>query len=282
MPDTRSMNLQIYLEDAYRLIKEEPVILILGGLVVQLAAILTMGILAGPFLGGYLLLIIYCLRENRKPKFNDIFSGLQQFANLLPYFLVLLTIFIGFMLLVLPGLVFATWWLYVLPLMADKKISFSEAMKLSTNKVNETGFLMHLIFLLLITVLPFMLLNFISTMLPFLFVLKILLPPFQAGCLASLYVDQFREIDIETEPEQEIAAPVAETPQAAEAAELEAQEGQETSQAEQSVSDNSASQENNAADSLRDEKPAHGIDAEQHHAEEESNLDSDRNNKDKV
>ena len=36
-----------------------------------------------------------------------------------------------------------------------------------------------------------MLLNFLSAMIPFLFVLKILLPPFQAGCLASLYLDKF-------------------------------------------------------------------------------------------
>jgi hypothetical protein len=74
-----------------------------------------MGILAGPFLGGYFLLIIYLLRDNKKPSFNDIFSGLQQFRNLFPFFLVLLIIFIGFMLLILPGLLFATWWLYVLP-----------------------------------------------------------------------------------------------------------------------------------------------------------------------
>ncbi len=187
------MNFQAYLADTYRIIKEEPVILILGGLVVQLLTILSMGILAGPFLGGYFLLIIYLLRDNKKPSFNDIFSGLQQFRNLFPFVLVLLIIFIGFMLLVLPGLLFATWWLYVLPLMVDRKISFSEAMRLSMNKVNETGFLMHFVFLLLISVIPMMLLNFLSAMIPFLLVLKILLPPFQAGCLASLYVDQFGE-----------------------------------------------------------------------------------------
>jgi hypothetical protein len=187
------MNFQAYLEGSYRIIKEEPVILILGGLVVQLLTILSMGILAGPFLGGYFLLIIYLLRDNKKPSFNDIFSGLQQFRNLFPFFLVLLIIFIGFMLLVLPGLLFATWWLYVLPLMVDRKISFSEAMRLSMNKVNETGFLMHFVFLLLISVIPMMLLNFLSAMIPFLLVLKILLPPFQAGCLVSLYVDQFGE-----------------------------------------------------------------------------------------
>ncbi len=197
------MNIQGYLEDTYRIIKAEPVILLLGGLVVQLLTILTMGILAGPFLGGYLLLIILYMRENRKPTFNDIFSGLKQFSNLLPYFLVLLTIFIGFMLLIIPGFVLATWWLYVLPLMVDRKISFSEAMKLSTKKVNETGFLMHFVFLLLISVIPIMLLNFLSTMIPFLFVLKILLPPLQAGCLVSLYVDKFGSEKIEGDKLQE-------------------------------------------------------------------------------
>ena len=181
-----TMNFQVYLEDTYRIIKAEPVILVLGGLAVQLLTILSMGILAGPFLGGYLLLIIYFLRDNKKPTFNDIFSGLQQFGNLLPYFLVLLLIFIGFMLLIIPGFLFATWWLYVLPLMVDRKISFSEAMRLSMNKVNETGFFMHFVFLLLISVIPILLLNFLSAMIPFLFVPMYSLRP-QLTLLLHLY-----------------------------------------------------------------------------------------------
>lgn len=193
MPNTSTMNFQAYLEDAYRIIKEEPVILILGGFTVQLLTILSMTILAGPLMGGYFLLIIYYLRDKRNPSFNDIFSGLQHFGRLLPFFLVLVLILVGFMILILPGFLFATWWIYVLPLMVDRKISYSEAMRLSMNKVNETGFFMHFVFLLLITVIPMMLLNFLSTVLPILFVLKILLPPLQAGCLASLYIDQFGE-----------------------------------------------------------------------------------------
>jgi len=187
------MNFQAYLEDTYRIIKEEPVILILGGLLVQLLTVFSLGIFAGPIVGGYTLLVILYLRDNRKPTFNDIFSGLQQFTNLFPYFFVLLLIFLGFMLLILPGLLFATWWIYVLPLMVDKKISFSNAMRLSMNKVNEKGFLMHLVFLLLISVIPMLLIDFVSTIIPFLFVVKILLPPFQVGCLASLYIDQFKQ-----------------------------------------------------------------------------------------
>jgi len=203
------MNFQKYLENSYRIIKEEPVIIVLGGLVVQLLTILSMGIMAGPFLGGYFLLIICLLRDNKKPAFNDVFSGLQQLRNLFPFVLVLLIIFIGFMLLILPGLLFATWWIYVLPLMVDRKISFSEAMRLSTNKVNEKGFLMHFVFLLLISVIPIMLLNFISAMMPFLFVLKILLPPFQAGCLASLYIDQFGTEEVADLQEAVIKEPAA-------------------------------------------------------------------------
>jgi hypothetical protein len=191
MPKTSTMNFQKYLEDTYRIIMAEPVILVLGGLLVQLLTLFTLGILAGPLLGGYFLVVIGLLRDKKKPFFNDIFSGLQQFGTLFPYFLVLLIIFIGFMLLFLPGLLFATWWIYVLPLMADRKISYREAMRLSMNRVNETGFIMHLVFVLLISVIPIMLLEFVSAMIPFLFVLKVLLPPLQAGCIVALYIDQF-------------------------------------------------------------------------------------------
>ena len=57
------MNFQAYLEDTYRIVKEEPLILILGGLVVQLLTVFSLGILAGPFMGGYTLLVILYLRD---------------------------------------------------------------------------------------------------------------------------------------------------------------------------------------------------------------------------
>ena len=287
MSTTSSMNFQACLENTFRMIKAEPIILILGGLVVQLLTILTMGILAGPFLGGYFLLIIYYLRENRKPVFNDIFSGLQQFANLLPYFFVLLTILIGFMLLILPGFVLATWWIYVLPLMVDRKISFSEAMKISTKKVNETGFLMHLAFLLLITVLPMMLLNFLSAMMPFLFVLKLLLPPFQVGCLASLYVDQFKEIEEETAPihEEEPAETVPENLPLAE--ETGDQVKEESIQPEQPVSEETETSDQSVTESfpeenVPDEKPDQMDDTHLNQTEEKPDMDSAEENKDTV
>ena len=281
------MNFQAYLEDTFRIIKEEPVILILGGLVVQLLTMLTMGILAGPFLGGYVLLIIYYLRENRKPTFNDIFSGLQQFGNLLPYFLVLLLIFFGLMLLVLPGLLFATWWLYVLPLMVDRKMSFTDAMRQSMNKVNETGFLMHFVFLLLISVIPIMLLNFLSTMVPFLFVLKIFLPPFQVGCLASLYIDQFdefKESDDEQKNETRFGATPVNRPQTEDTEDQVKEESRQPEQpvSEQVVTSNQSAPEPLPEDNTLDEKLDKEDDADLDQASEKPVLDSEKDNKDTI
>jgi hypothetical protein len=45
---------------------------------------------------------------------------------------------------------------------------------------------------LLISIIPILLIDLISTIIPFLFLLKILLPSLQVGCLASLYIDQFK------------------------------------------------------------------------------------------
>jgi len=188
------MNIQAYLEDAWKIIKQEPLIVVGGGFLYQLLFFLSQGLIvlvAGPLLGGYLLLIILYLRENRRPTFNDLFTGFKQFGRLFSYFLVLLVIFIGFALLIIPGLVFATWWIYVLPLMVDKKMSFGDAMRTSMNKVNETGFFMHLVFLLLVTLVPLGILTILSATIPFLTVLSVLLTPMQFGCLASLYLDKF-------------------------------------------------------------------------------------------
>ena len=270
------MNFQAYLENTYKIIKEEPIILILGGLIVQLLSVFSLGLLAGPFLGGYTLLVILYLRENRKPTFNDLFSGLQQFANLFPYFLVLLLIFLGFMLLVLPGLLLATWWLYVLPLMVDRKMPFNDAMRLSMNTVNEKGFFMHLIFLLLISVIPVMIIELISAMIPFAQVLKILIPPLQVGCLASLYIDQFKKPEESNDKQDETSAeiaPMVHPPETATGAQI---DKEKYLQAEQPVSEEpetpvqAATTESFPKENVLDEKPDQGTD--------ESNLDSEKDN----
>ena len=187
------MDFEKYLKNGYTLIKEQPLVLILGGLVVQMLLILSLGIAAGPLLAGYQLLLIQCLRDKRQATINDPFSGLKRFSALFPYFFLLLLIFCGFLFLIIPGLLFATWWLYALPLMADRQLSLGEAMRASKQKVDQTGFFMHLVFFLMISVIPTMILSFLANFVPVLNLLQILLLPFQTACVAGLYLDQFGE-----------------------------------------------------------------------------------------
>jgi hypothetical protein len=192
------------------------------------------------------------------------------------------------MLLILPGLLFATWWIYVLPLMVDKEMSFSDAMRQSMNKVNETGFLMHFVFLLLISVIPIMLLNFLSTIVPFLFMLKIFLPPFQAGCLASLYIDQFdefKEIDDEQKNETNFGAtPVTRLQEEDTVDKVEVKPKQN----EQPVSEHIETSEQTVTEPLQEEnilnKKSEETDGQpgQPQLEEEPDLDSEKDEKETI
>ncbi len=189
------MNFQAHLENSFAIMKEEFVVVFLGGLLVQILASCTLGILAGPLLGGYMLVLVAWFRDRKKPVFNDLFAGMSRFGQLFPVFFLALMLILGFMLLIIPGVVLATWWLYVIFLMADRDMTLGEAMNASKNKVNEKGFFMHLVFLFMISVAPIVLISMAATLIPPLAVLQYFLFPLQSACQASLYLEQMEGRD---------------------------------------------------------------------------------------
>jgi len=284
------MDFQRYLENSFRFVKEEPFILLGWSFVLQLLFIISQGfavIFIGPLLGGYFLLTIAFLRDKKKPSYRDLLKGFEDFGRLFPYFFLLLIKAIGFILLVIPGVLFATWWIYVLPLMVDRKMSFSDAMRLSMNKVNKTSFIMHFVFLVLVYVVPIILLNILFWINPFLSIFSILLLPIQAGCLASLYIDQFKELEVATAPgqQQETAKATPTIPLAAEIIESSVEEEAKSPQTGQSVPQEPETSEQPTDESLPEgneleEKPVQGTDADQHQAEKESDKDTEKDDKD--
>lgn len=185
------MDIQKHLENSFNVIKSEPLVVISGGLVVVLLNLVSFGILSGPIIGGYLLMIILMLRDNRKPDFNDLFAGFSRFGQLFPFVFLSILIVIGFLFFFIPGIVMMTWWIFVLMLMVDKEMPLTQAMLESRMKVTETGFFMNLVFVFMITFVPTLLINSVAVLLPPVKILQILLIPFQCACLASLYLEQF-------------------------------------------------------------------------------------------
>lgn len=191
------MDIQKHLENSIAIVKREPLVVIIGGFVVVVANVMSLGILSGPLMGGYLLMMVGMLREkSREPNFNDVFAGFTRFGQLLPFCLLSLLVVVGFIFFVLPGIVMMTWWMYVLLLMADREMLLGQAMTKSRAKVLEQGFFMHLVFAFMITIVPSLLINLSSAIFPLLKILQVLVIPFQCACLASLYVEQFDRKDV--------------------------------------------------------------------------------------
>jgi len=191
------MNFQAHLKNMVEMMQEEFVVLFLGGCIIQLLLSLTLGILAGPLMAGYLLAMIRWLETGKGSDFNDIFAGMKRFGDFFPVFFMMLLILLGYFLVLAPGILMTVWWLYVLPLMAHRGLTMGEAMKASKDKVGEKGFFMHLVFLLLISVVPVFVIYMAAAILPPLALLQYFLFPLQCACLASLYLEQFTGFDPE-------------------------------------------------------------------------------------
>lgn len=128
------MDFKRHFERTWKITLEFIAPLILMTVVMALACLVTLGILTPVLMAGYFQSILLMLRERRAPKIQDLFSRMNLFFPLLGFsVVVLLAMFIGFIFLVLPGILVALaasyLCLYMLPLMTDKGLTLTEAVK---------------------------------------------------------------------------------------------------------------------------------------------------------
>ena len=128
------MDFKEHLKTAWENTLQYIVPVILLTLVQMVLITISFGILAPVTTAGYVQSILLALREGREPKIGDLFSEMRLFFPLLAFgILAFLAAFLGFLLLVLPGilvvafLVFAT--IYMMPLMTDRNMGLLEAIK---------------------------------------------------------------------------------------------------------------------------------------------------------
>ncbi len=137
------MDFKQLIESAFNLTLEKIVPLILLTLLLIVISALSFGLLAPVASAGYMHAIILMVREGREPRLQDIFSQMNLFLPLLGFgFLAAAVILLGYMLLILPGLILACLitytCLYLLPLMTDKKLPLVDAVK-ESYRMTTTG-----------------------------------------------------------------------------------------------------------------------------------------------
>lgn len=139
------------LQRAWRKFVDEIVTLVLFtlvGMLLCLTVVLIPTVVAGFFRG-----ILEYVREGITPDFGELWN----FEDFLPTTLLLVVggvgVTIGYMLLVIPGVILSVWWLYALFFLVDYKMGFIEALGASKDAVSDSGFLNHLVVLLIASVL---------------------------------------------------------------------------------------------------------------------------------
>ncbi len=111
---------------------------------------LIVSVLAMVFYGGMFEMVLGAARESRGVNFGDLFSGFRKFGSFIVFWLVIagISIVCG-LVLIIPIIgwiavpVFGAWlgttWLYVLPLIADRGLTFGEAARTSSQMVKGVG-----------------------------------------------------------------------------------------------------------------------------------------------
>jgi hypothetical protein len=125
--------------------------LLVGYLIAGILSVLTLLILAGPLAGGLFKMVVRRVREGRTAEIGDVFDCMDQFGTLFLAVVVLsVSIGVGLIFLIVPGIYLATIWIYVIPLIVDKKIGLAEAMSRSKELVMAKNIGTHFAMLLLI------------------------------------------------------------------------------------------------------------------------------------
>jgi hypothetical protein len=137
------LDIGLVFKQGWRLFVKDIGPLIVGALIAIALSVVTLGILAGPLCAGLYGMIAGRVRDGKPAAVGDVFSQMNRFWSFFAAALVLgLLIGLAF-LTIIGGLLLATIWLYVFPLMVDRKIGLGQAMRESKDLVMGAGFWDH-------------------------------------------------------------------------------------------------------------------------------------------
>ena len=186
--EARQLDIGKCFNDALEVYKVNILMLLLSTLIFQVISLFTLLILSGPLFGGYCLMALNAMRKaDKKIELNDMFKMLNKFWPLLGlFFLQGIAIFAGLLLLIIPGILLMTMWLYSYFIMVDKNKGVMESLKASWNLVKEKGLWINLALAVIYVVL-----NGVSGQIPYVgWLLNLFMVPFGVLLIVSAYMQQ--------------------------------------------------------------------------------------------
>jgi len=180
--------------DALGVYKVNILMLLLSVLLFQVISLFTLLILAGPLFGGYCLMTMNAMRrEDKKIELNDMFKMFTKFWPLVGlFFLQGLAVFTGLILLIIPGIILMTMWLYTYFIMVDQNKGVIDSLKMSWKLVTDKGFWMNLALAAI-----YILLSGLSGQIPFIgWIVSLFVVPFAILLITSGYLQQASQVEV--------------------------------------------------------------------------------------
>lgn len=144
------MNYEKAVNKSIDVFKEHWVVLVVGTLVVFALGCITLGLLFGPLSAGLGSMFLKA-KAGKKPVFNDLFQYNSKFILMAIMGLIVgIAVCFGLVLLIVPGILLATLWMYAIYAMAYDNKGIGDSMKSSWDMVMKTGMWQHVVILLAI------------------------------------------------------------------------------------------------------------------------------------
>lgn len=148
----RAIDLGSVFRHGWRLFIDDVVHLLIATVVATLLSVVTIGILAGPLCAGLYQMVLKRVKEGKELHWDDVFAGLDRFWAYLGAALFLVVVIGLAWITIVGGILLGTIWIYVFPLMVDKRMGLGEALGASYRLVRDNGFVEHLVLVVLFAV----------------------------------------------------------------------------------------------------------------------------------
>ena len=148
----RTLDIGLVFKQGWRLFVKDIGPLIIGSLIACLLSVVTLGILFGPLSAGLYGMLVKRVRDGQQPGVGDVFGQMNRFWSFFAAALVLFVLIGLASLTIIGGILLATIWLYVFPVMVDRGVGISEAMGISYRIVRDAGFWEHLALIIVFVV----------------------------------------------------------------------------------------------------------------------------------
>jgi len=137
-----TLDLARCLNDAMEVYRKNFLTFVLAAVLFDVLMLSSLLVLAGPLIGGMVVLSLNAMRDpEHKARLGDLFGAFNRFGPLVGFFfLTTAAILLGYLLLIVPGLILSAMWLFASYLIVDRNMGVIEAMRTSWRIVIARGF----------------------------------------------------------------------------------------------------------------------------------------------